>query len=573
MNLKLSNTKNKKGATKHLSSSLSDSHIKDVVRYLEKVEGISEAEILKAIDVEVKKYEDIFNKSPLLYDTIRLNLIESTVYDMCAKHSKDVVGPEFKKHVFNRLVAMIQAEHTEMFPLRGYINHIPLHYPAFDFVGEGHQITTAAATSKGQFIFNTVFCQSLLNYANITKVKPQGAKYTSNGGTIPDEYCYLEFLILHEFMHYTREDFHYGKVIPNADQKIINWVGDFRNNYILVKSGFSQLPMGLYNDNINEDRQQTYKEMYDLVKDEMDKLTPPEQKMMQELMDKLSDDHQPDEGSDGEGTDPSDIDKHAKNTSKQVKDSKDSKESSLNQGKERSADPGRGNTTQTQSINSDDVKPTMNWKQLISKMVNTASEEIDTSYMKPNRRNVSNMHIAKQTGSAALKPGEKILDQEKIKMCLAVDSSGSMSTTLGIVYSNVKALMKQRALQNATHTVVQWSDIFRIIQIKGNKAGIISKPGEDVKNMTLDAAEVYGETYGGGTQFDVVYSTLSEFAAKQYNVLVVTDSDILSGSNLDALSKLIKAHRSNVFVILDSASTYASFMKNGGANTKYVTHF
>jgi hypothetical protein len=216
-------------------------------------------------------------------------------------------APKFLIPVFNELREEIIADHMEgVWPLRGNIERRPLYTPGhytpdneIGFADElvrkvmkdkikvvddtekkksrdiAHHIDTAAATPSGDFYFNVKFMQKLMDFAFLKKVKPKGMKYVCNGGKIPDEYCYIEFLIMHEYLHYMEEDFYYQHIIPGAKPTLINWVGDFRSNYLLVKSGYEQLPMGLFSDHINFDRQPTYSEMYKTVQDEFAKFPPP----------------------------------------------------------------------------------------------------------------------------------------------------------------------------------------------------------------------------------------------------------------------------------------------------------
>jgi hypothetical protein len=124
-----------------------------------------------------------------------------------------------------------------------------------------------------------------LDWAFLKGIKPKQIKYQNNGGKIPPEYAYIEFLLMHEYLHYSEADFYYHRIIPKANSKIINYVGDFRSNYLLVKSGYEQLPMGLFNDKINYDRQKTYREMYDVVKGEFDKMKEPGKKQQVQVGD------------------------------------------------------------------------------------------------------------------------------------------------------------------------------------------------------------------------------------------------------------------------------------------------
>jgi len=73
---------------------------------------------------------------------------------------------------------------------------------------------------------------------------------------------------------------------------------DFRSNYMLVKNGYDQLPIGLFSDHINYDRQGRYDAMVKLVHDEMKKLPDP----LKDLFNKLSQmDQHPDGGDGGDG--------------------------------------------------------------------------------------------------------------------------------------------------------------------------------------------------------------------------------------------------------------------------------
>jgi hypothetical protein len=180
--------------------------------------------------------------------------------------------------------------------LRSFTDSKRLYEPAIYLIPDPKHpeldgIERAAASPKGEFYFEIEFMQDLMTFAHIKGVVPKGKKYVSNGGDTPDEYCWIEFLIIHEFLHYTYADFHYAQEIPKANNRIINWVGDFRSNYMLVKSGYEQLPDGLFSDDINYDRQTTYKQMYNLVVSEFNNLNKDEQQMVEQELNEKTDDH------------------------------------------------------------------------------------------------------------------------------------------------------------------------------------------------------------------------------------------------------------------------------------------
>lgn len=300
------------GQISFTNSSLSDPHIQEILDFVSKESGIAvnilEAKAQHGLD-GLKERAAI---APKLYTTIYQNGAESEAFNMlCAVDARPKGSPKFLIPVFNELREEIIADHMEgVWPLRGNIERRPLYTPGhytpdneIDFSDElvkkvmrdkikvvgdegkkgdkpnphdiAHRIGTAAATPSGDFYFNVKFMQKLIDFAWFKKVKPNGLKYVCNGGKIPDEYCYIEFLIMHEYLHYMEEDFYYQHIIPGANPTLINWVGDFRSNYLLVKSGYEQLPMGLFSDHINFDRQPTYSEMYNEVKGEFAKFPPP----------------------------------------------------------------------------------------------------------------------------------------------------------------------------------------------------------------------------------------------------------------------------------------------------------
>lgn len=280
-----------KGTIKFAETKIDDPHIKKILNKLSADTGLKEQDIIDRIHKKVASFNDIAKDAPLLYATIQRNIVENEIFHTVEEaHKKGYQiggGPTFDVTTFNELMTFIKANHAQFFPLRNFIDHKSLWTPIIIFVPSIHKseahfnnIPTAAATPKGQFIFNKVFMQNLLDFAHFKGVKPKGRRYKCNGGTIPDEYAYIEFLIIHEFMHYTYADFYYAKILKvktKKGHKVINWVGDFRTNYLLVKSGYEQLPMGLFNDDINYDRQNSYKEMFDLVTAEFDKLTAAQQ--------------------------------------------------------------------------------------------------------------------------------------------------------------------------------------------------------------------------------------------------------------------------------------------------------
>lgn len=290
------------------TSKISDPHIRDIVNIASKKTGIPTAAIDAKIAEKVNKIEKLKKYSLLLYDTAAKNAVEDAAFDLIHFVVDD---PEFQAkrvkldtEIVEKLARLIEDEYPDWFThlrapgeTHGITEINPTFVPNDDKnLSKFNFVTTAAATPDGEFIFNREFMQKLLDFAVISNLKPKGKKYKSpNPNTpplIPPAYGYIEFLILHELLHYAYGDFDSMKRLPNFSHKIHNFASDFRSNHFLVKSGYDQLPIGLFSDHINYDRFDSYAEMAAKVKEEFDKLPKEEQEIFSELSD--LDDHQQD---------------------------------------------------------------------------------------------------------------------------------------------------------------------------------------------------------------------------------------------------------------------------------------
>jgi hypothetical protein len=275
------------GETPFKKSSLQDPHIQEVIQHASEVTGVPVAIIIRDVKKKMAEIEEIKKYSPILYETIAHNAAENAVFDLVSsvRHNTNRPNPQlvqFDPTTFLKLAQMVQQEHPMFRPLKQPADPIrriwkvhpiliPSDLPEFK---KFNGVKTACATERGDFVFNTHFMQNLMDWAVIEGAQGEGKKYQSNGGSIPDAYVYVEFLIMHEYMHFAWGDFNYGKQMPEFSHKIHNWASDFRSNYDLVKNNYQQLPIGLFSDHINSDRQSSYSEMAQLVHDELKKLPP-----------------------------------------------------------------------------------------------------------------------------------------------------------------------------------------------------------------------------------------------------------------------------------------------------------
>ena len=618
LNEAFDNKRREFGEVKFSSTSLDDPHVKKIIDEIVSKHGIKREELIKGVEDRIKEFDDIAKKSPILYDTIKKNIVEQEIFDLMEKHKVADTAPRFDVKIFSKLLRFIKIEHDQFFPLRNFIDHKYLYNPVVVLVPSNkpehkkfNDVDTAAATPTGEFIFCKPFMQKLIDYAHIKGVTPKGKKYTGNGGEIPDEYAYIEFLIIHEFMHYTYADFHYQKKL-NANPKIINWVGDFRTNYLLVKSGFEQLPIGLFSDHVNYDRQKSYKEMYDIVKAEFDKLNKDEQQKVENMMDGLGDDHNQGEPNDkesgesgknsqGSGGEPKDkkddssdgdsgvfdeLDKNNEDIEKKISNGKEiDKENEAPQPEKKSSSSGTGSGRGGRAGGKDGegttfdyskVRPTFTWKKLLTKMVTDANNATEETFQKPHRRNITGVDLARQVGTAAMKPGEIPLDND-IKMGFVVDSSGSMTSVISQVYANLHNLMKSKSnVRKSEFFLIKFSSSHHIYKCNftQNKYKQLSSITDKTKEeMTGSVKELFSQHFGSSTNFSTQLThEIDQLARKKFNLLIMSDSDILYGENFENIKKLVIGHR-NVFIILDSRSTFEAMCQKLKQVAKNITYF
>jgi hypothetical protein len=495
-----------------------------------------------------------------------------------------------------------------------------------------NSITTAAATNDGTFIFNTHFINQLLGFAHLKGIKVQAgkahsSKYKSNGGPFPDEWEYVEFLIRHEFMHYTYSDFHYARIIvadivekanlPTPKERnalrrterrkvarLTNFVGDYRSNYHLLQRGFHQLPLGLFSSYVNFHKQSSYMEMYELVKRELEKLPPkdepsPTDDHSQQGNDsdgesEVDDDIEPDDekddaaeggasgktgktskarGRDGKPLTPEQIDKHNKRVKdildRDIQDSLNGKidkddESSKSSG----GSPGTGLGT-PRGIDYSKIRPKYKWNDLLKKMVTETGVTIENSYQKISRRSITSSHQVVTMGAGAVKPGDiRTPNRRKLKLCVIIDSSGSMGTVIDKVMTNLDNLLIQRKSNlklDEEFFIFMFSGSYDIFTAKPGKGGqathIKSIKGEPGDLGVMPTTKLFSLHMAGGTVFSSELAGEAEkLASKGYNILIITDGDLLDGSNFTNFAKLYRNFKKNVWLLLDSRPTFESFV-------------
>lgn len=585
MNLFEQRITNIKGQADFSESSWDTPFIKNILHVFEHI-GIPTDKIIESATENIQQTEESHSYAPKLMKTMYQNRVESALFQTMEKHLDPTIiqqaigAPKFSKPMMQRLLnEMATTNDGEFFPLRSVMEKRTLKHPLLEYSDEHpsyQDITTAAATPNGNFIFNRNFMQSLINWAVLKEVKPTSSYFKSNGGTIPDAYCYAEFVLAHELLHYTHSDFHRQHYIQNPKHKVINYVADLRSNYILVKSGYSQLPMGLYSDEFNFDKYRDFSKMYEDVLAELKKLPQSDQDMIEEWLEKQANDSHEEgqaEGATGEqagkaanvseGT----ANKHSDKQNDAVKEGKKQADKPKDPGDPKydpkatsDGQPGTG-TGQSQVIDTSMVKPTISWKQIIAKFVSSAKQYKDKSYSKVSRRSAATALSVSKYGAGAIQKGDVKFEEEHTNLVVVLDLSGSMGGAAAKVLVEVTSLVSKH-FPRADFYIIAFSGDAQLYRcnVSKNTAMKINNMNE-TKGPVTPLKQLLTTYEGGGTVFKSVVGPVMDLLHKQYNMLLLTDSDIIGGDNLQEFSNLLMSHRKLLNIILASQRDFQAVAK------------
>lgn len=615
-------------------SQLGDKNLEPVVEWLTQ-HGVLD---LKAMyDQAYLKVKNKHKKVPEIFEVEFNDFGRFFLFKLFDKTCNEVVpgATRLGGQSLRKLFSHVRVENPSFFPLKdNYLNKMlkgepnmilakSVSYPQYNGV------STAGMTYSGDLILSNRFCQNLINFAFLTGSKPTSSKYVCNGGKLPDDLHYIEFVLIHELLHYSCGDFHMSKLLKERD-KIINFATDYRSNYKIVKDGHIMLPMGLFSPYLNYDQQKTLRELLDKVKELFNKLEPEDQ-------DQSTDEHFDSQGNnqtnpdnsidqdgkskksgnsgeeeveeEGKGGEEKDANDSKEGNGKGGKDSKTAEEKAAEAEKKRQEkalrrvtekdieenekrvdqtsvsgeekpDQNNNNKSETPSLKGGGanrvtldltkVKPKYNWEAIIRMAVASATTELEETYARPSRSMGTRLASLKQTGTAVIKPGEKPLD--KPKFLFVVDTSGSMATVIETVFANLKTLMKNKNI-SPDLKILNFSESFEVasIDLKKKRGKVINIETNKPTNLQLPI-EHFLVAQNSGTVFS---RKLCEYIKKRadegYTVIACSDYDMLA--YVENLSWLYRQIKSKLNFIFDTEATYREIVNQLGYVPIKFTYF
>jgi hypothetical protein len=291
---------------------------------------------------------------------------------------------------------------------------------------------------------------------------------------------------------------------------------------------------------------------------------------------------EPGAGENQPGSEKSDIDKSIEEKLSKRKDSNTSEMDKDQQGKakapSKTGDPLK--TGKAGDLYNDNkiYKPAFSWKELVRQFVASQAPP-ETTYTRPSARAATQADIARQTGSAAIKPGERP-GEEVFKLLMVFDTSGSMYSVIGPALAETRNLLSKMSTSIDSAIGITFFaslPIFFAANLRDNTAWsvpsftVISKPVPKTSKQSLD--DVLRSSMSGGTYFSAGLATeLSGMAAKGYNIIMFSDTDMLHGDNWINLVNLYTSHKQKFFFIADSSQSYNEIIKKLGVQPRTFGH-
>lgn len=619
-------------------SQLGDKNLEPVVEWLTQ-NGVPDLKALYA--QEYLKVKNKHAKVPEIFEVEFNDFGRFFLFKLFNKTCDEVVpgATRLGGQSLRKMFAHVRVENQSFFPLKdNYLNKLlkgepnmilakSVSYPQYNGV------STAGMTYSGDLILSKRFCQNLINFAFLTGSKPTSSKYVCNGGKLPDDMHYIEFLFIHEFLHYSCGDFHMGKLLKERD-KIINFATDYRSNYKIVKDGHIMLPMGLFSPYLNYDQQKTLRELVDTVKELFKKLEPEDQEQStDEHFDsqgnnqtnpdnsidedgqskKSGDSGEEGEEGEGEGKDSQDgsgngsgdengdgngkgggsktaeekaaedekkrqekalrrvTEKDIEENEKRVDQTSVSGEAKPDQNNKPTETPAlKGGGANRATLDLTTVKPKYSWEAIIRMAVASATTEFEETYARPSRSMGTRLASLKQTGTAVIKPGEKPLD--KPKFLFVVDTSGSMSIVIKTVFANLQTLMKNKNI-SPDLKILNFSETFEVasIDLKKKRGKVINIETNKPTNLQLPIEHFLVAQFSGTVFSRKLCEYIKKRADEGYTVIACSDYDMTA--YVENLAWLYRQIKTKLNFIFDSEPTYREIVQKLGYVPIKFTYF
>jgi len=221
-----------------------------------------------------------------------------------------------------------------------------------------------------------------------------------------------------------------------------------------------------------------------------------------------------------------------------------------------------GHTKITIAVDWEKKKPKTSWKDIINRLF-VSGERDEETWTKGRRSDIASAHNIEDDVPHPRMPGEKAVKAEEVKICVCIDTSGSMMEVVSQAFQEISQLLDRPELAT-TFYVINFSGAHIIDEV--------TLPGKTARELKSGSFEPTGQTktlkqvlasQGNVTNFTPgLAKDLHKLLAESYNVLIISDTDIIQpGVNLKTLNSLLSQARDRIYILAANQAQYVGIMK------------
>lgn len=280
--------------------------------------------------------------------------------------------------------------------------------------------------------------------------------------------------------------------------------------------------------------------------------------------------------------DPKDLDKHSKEAEKKMSQDGDGTKAPVKVGDPEGKSTANGNPGSGKASTSTQVERVfsakVNWKTIIRNFVSKSIQTVeDETWRRPSRRSAASADVQiKQVGASAIRPAKEMREFVVMNCAIVIDTSGSMASAVPRVFVELRLLMKEPQFANCVMPVLHFNDgpgDKFLVDINKNKSAKVESFNESKPIFNASAQTIFNEFISGGTNLAGVDNIVQELVSAGYNVLIISDTDVLYGNNRERIVSMMRSKGDvTVYFLADSKESFQIIAKELGSVTVNMSH-
>lgn len=224
-------------------------------------------------------------------------------------------------------------------------------------------------------------------------------------------------------------------------------------------------------------------------------------------------------------------------------------------------------------------KPKFGWKEIIRQFV-TTSKEFESTYAKMHKRTITAMTNVAATGSGAIKPGQRPVE-DAYKLAIMFDSTGSMLSRMPTSLAETEKMISDHYGSIAGIMGIGMygtnNPAYFALSLEKKKFWSIATMkdlGKKAPPATMPMSQLFSMRTGGGNELPANGAAeIKGLLSQGFNVVFITDRDILAQHNWVNLVDIYGSYKKNFFLILNDKESFEMVCQKLGSTPGTFTHF